>query len=71
MFVQEASTLLSALAVALATAGGEWPAFLPVHDGLRDAASGIAVAGCTTAHYASDSIHMSRLPHHLETVRMG
>lgn len=67
--VQEASTLLSALAAALSNCHLPWPAFLPVHDPLRDAHWGIAAAGLATVHYDSDSIHLSKNPTHLQQVR--
>ena len=66
--VQEASTLLSALAAALSNCHLAWPAFLPVHDPLRDAYWGIGAAGLATAHYDSDSIHLSKNPSHLQQV---
>ena len=67
--VQEASTLLSALAAALSNCHLPWPAFLPVHDPLRDAHWGIAAAGLATVHYDSDSIHLSKNPTHLQQVK--
>ena len=55
----EASALLSALATALSNCRLTWPAFLPVHDPLRDACWGIAISGHGTIHYDSDSTHSS------------
>ncbi|KAL0053211.1 hypothetical protein WJX82_002504 [Trebouxia sp. C0006] len=65
---QEASTLLSALAAALSNCRLAWPAFLPVHDPLRDAHWGIGAAGLATIHYDSDSIHLSKNPTCLQQV---
>ncbi|DBA79153.1 TPA: hypothetical protein ACH3X1_008985 [Trebouxia sp. C0004] len=65
---QEASTLLSALAAALSNCRLAWPAFLPVHDPLRDAHWGIGAAGLGTVHYDSDSIHLSKNPTRLQQV---
>ena len=66
--LQEASTLLSALAAALSNCRLAWPAFLPVHDPLRDAHWGIGAAGLATVHYDSDSIHLSKNPTRLQQV---
>ena len=33
----EAATLVSALSLALSSCGAPWPAFVPVHDALRNA----------------------------------
>ena len=68
MQLQEASTLLSALAAALSNCRLAWPAFLPVHDPLRDAHWGIGAAGLATVHYDSDSIHLSKNPTRLQQV---
>ncbi|KAL3150565.1 hypothetical protein ABBQ32_000377 [Trebouxia sp. C0010 RCD-2024] len=57
----EASALLSALATALSNCRLTWPAFLPVHDPLRDACWGIAISGLGTIHYDSDSTHSSSM----------
>lgn len=66
---EEASALLSALATALSNCRLVWPAFLPVHDPLRDAWWGIAISGHGTIHYDSDSIHSSNLPPRLLEVQ--
>lgn len=66
--MQEASTLLSGLATALSTCHITWPAFVPVHDPLRDAYWGIAAAANSTAHFDTDSIHISKNPAHLQKV---
>lgn len=60
---QEGSTLRSALAVALAATGSPWPAFVPMHDPLRDAYWGVA-ATCqgSFAFLETDSVHISQLP---------
>lgn len=65
----EGSTLLSALATALSNCRLAWPAFLPVYDPLRDAWWGIAISGLGTIHYDSDSIHISKMPFHLQQVQ--
>ncbi|KAK9830325.1 hypothetical protein WJX72_011020 [[Myrmecia] bisecta] len=62
---QEASSLLSALAVALSSTQVSWPAFLPVHDPYRDACWGIAVCGPSSTHFNSDSVRTSTLPERL------
>lgn len=67
---EEASALLSALATALNNCRLAWPAFLPVHDPLRDAWWGIAISGLVTVHYNSDSIHSSKMPDHLHKVQV-
>ena len=66
--LQEASTLLSALATALSNCRLPWPAFLPVHDLLRDAYWGVAVT--PTAYFDTDSIHVSRNPTQLQQVQL-
>ena len=66
--MQEASTLLSALATALSNCHLSWPAFVPVHDPLRDAYWGVAATGNATTHFDTDSIHISRNPAHLQKV---
>lgn len=66
--MQEASTLLSGLATALSNCRVTWPAFVPVHDPLRDAYWGIAATANTTAHYDTDSIHISKNPTYLQKV---
>ncbi|BDA43382.1 Rab3 GTPase-activating protein catalytic subunit [Coccomyxa sp. Obi] len=60
---QEGSTLRSALGVALAATGSPWPAFVPMHDPLRDAYWGVA-ATCQSsfAFLETDSVHISQLP---------
>ncbi|KAK9915450.1 hypothetical protein WJX75_009358 [Coccomyxa subellipsoidea] len=60
---QEGSTLRSALAVALASTGCPWPAFVPMHDPLRDAYWGVA-ATCqgSFAFLETDSVHISQPP---------
>lgn len=68
MLLQEASTLLSALATALSNCRLTWPAFLPVHDPLRDAHWGIGTLGGSTVHYDTDSIHLSQNPADLQQV---
>ena len=66
--MQEASTLLSALATALSNCKLTWPALVPVHDPLRDAYWGVAAAANATTHFDTDSIHISRNPTHLQKV---
>ena len=68
--MQEASTLLSAMATALSNCHLTWPAFLPVHDPLRNAQCGMGAAGLACVHYDSDSIHLSRNPAHLQQVEL-
>lgn len=67
-YLQEASTLLSALATALSNCRLSWPAFLPVHDPLRDAYWGVAVNPTATAYFDTDSIHVSKNPTQLQQV---
>lgn len=70
LWVQEGSTLQSALCAALSNTGCPWPAVIPVHDPLRDACWGAAVTcSGTTAFFDSDSIHISNLPEKLTHVR--
>lgn len=59
---QEASTLVSALAVALGSTRVPWPALVPVKDHRRDGFTGIAAAGTGTMHYDVDGAHLSQLP---------
>lgn len=65
----EGSALLSALATALSNCRLTWPAFLPVHDPLRDACWGIGITGLGTIHYDSDSTHSSNMPDKLLQVQ--
>ncbi|KAL4859894.1 26S proteasome non-ATPase regulatory subunit 13 A [Chlorella vulgaris] len=62
----EASTLLSAAAVALSHAHISWPMLLPVHDAVRDSYRGVAVGpsaeGAATFQLETDSLHSNRLP---------
>lgn len=58
--MQEASTLLSAGAIAGSNAACPLPLFVPVQDALRDGALGVDPGGA--AHYESDSLHTSALP---------
>ena len=70
LWVQEGSTLQSALCAALSNTGCPWPAVIPVHDPLRDACWGAAVTcSGTTAFFDSDSIHISNLSEKLTHVR--
>jgi len=64
--LQEGSTLRSALSVTLSATGCPWPAFVPMHDPLRDAYWGVA-ATCPSgfAFLETDSVHISQLPPHL------
>ncbi|KAL6784073.1 hypothetical protein ACKKBG_A04685 [Auxenochlorella protothecoides x Auxenochlorella symbiontica] len=57
---EEASTLLSAGAIAGSNAACPLPLFVPVQDALRDGALGVDPGGA--AHYESDSLHTSALP---------
>lgn len=62
----EVSTLLSACASALTHLNMDWPIFLPVSDGLRDAFRGVsidALAG-VIRYYESDSVHGGRVESH-------
>jgi hypothetical protein len=70
---EEASTLRSALAAALSAAGAPWPAFLPVHDALRDAQWGVALPGrgLRPAFMETDSVHTSSQPQRLRQVHCG
>ena len=45
-----------------------WPAFVPVHDALRDAYDGVAVTDEGTVRFSTDSIHSSYLPMRLTKV---
>ena len=60
--IQEASTLLSALTVALSNCQAPWPAFVPVQDAHRDAYRGVALSTHGLMHYDVDCVHLSRLP---------
>ena len=66
----EAATLVSALALALAACGAPWPAFVPVHDALRDAWRGVAAPPDGTAvFFDCDSLHSGAPPPRLLQVR--
>jgi len=65
----EAATLVSALALALAACGAPWPAFVPVHDALRDAWRGVAALAGTVAFFDCDSLHSGAPPPRLLQVR--
>lgn len=61
--MQEAHTLLSAAALALAHQRLPWPLLVPVQDALRDGYQGVAVGpGGVAVRLESDSLHTSRLP---------
>lgn len=49
--------------MALAATGSPWPAFVPMHDPLRDAYWGVA-ATCqgSFAFLETDSVHISQIP---------
>lgn len=69
---QEGSTLRSALAVALASTGCPWPAFVPMHDPLRDAYWGVAATRQGSfAFLETDSVHISQPPPQLLRVGYG
>ena len=63
--VQEASSVRSALATALAASGASWPAFMPVHDPTRDAWRGITARPGLTCLHDTDSVRIRRLPQRL------
>ena len=65
----EAATLVSALDLALAACGAPWPAFVPVHDALRDAWRGVAAPAGTAAFFDCDSLHSGAPPPRLLQVR--
>ena len=52
----EGQTLISGLAIALSNCHVAWPAFVPVHDALRDAIAGVAVAGPTSVFLQADGM---------------
>jgi hypothetical protein len=52
----EGQTLISGLAIALSNCGVAWPAFVPVHDALRDAMAGVAVAGLASVFLQADGM---------------
>ena len=61
-FAQEASSVRSAVATALAASGASWPAFMPVHDPTRDAWQGVSASSGVTRLHETDSIRLSRPP---------
>jgi acyl-homoserine lactone acylase PvdQ len=52
----EGQTLISGLAIALSNCHVAWPAFVPVHDALRDAMAGVAVAGPASVFLQADGM---------------
>lgn len=65
----EGATLLSALSLALSACGAPWPAFVPVHDALRNAWQGVAALAGASVFFDSDSVHTGAPPPHLLQVR--
>eukprot|EP00210_Caulerpa_lentillifera_P009696 g9251.t1 len=65
---QEASTVLSAAAVALSEFSRSIPVFIPIQDSYRDAYKGIAVAHGHSIFFDVDSSHMTQVPDHLRSV---
>ncbi|KAK9816392.1 hypothetical protein WJX74_004148 [Apatococcus lobatus] len=59
---EEASSMRSALATAMAAANAPWPAFIPVHEPSRDAWQGITACNGVTCLLETDSVRLSRLP---------
>lgn len=45
--------------MALSNCQAPWPAFVPVHDALRDAYWGVAAVGRSSVFFNTDSIHTS------------
>ena len=58
----EGQTLISALGVALSNCRVAWPAFVPVHDALRDAVAGIAAVGRRSVILHADGMPALRTP---------
>lgn len=65
---QEASSVLSAAAVALSEFGRCIPIFIPVQDSYRDAYKGVAVVDGHSVFFDVDSSHMTQVPDHLRSV---
>lgn len=66
--VQEASTLLSAAAVALSEFPKPLPIFLPIQNVFRDAYRGVAIVEERTVFFETDSSHLTQQPEHLRSV---
>lgn len=64
----EAATLKSALSLALSSCGAPWPAFVPVHDALRNAWHGVAALAAASVFFDSDSVHTGTPPPQLMQV---
>ncbi|GMH42664.1 hypothetical protein BSKO_10583 [Bryopsis sp. KO-2023] len=59
---QEATTVLSAISLALSNTPNPLPVFIPVHDNFRDGYWGVAVIDGKTVHFDVDSSQATRRP---------
>lgn len=62
---------MSALSLALSSCGAPWPAFVPVHDALRNAWHGVAALAAASVFFDSDSVHTGTPPTQLMQVHQS